>query len=222
MCLLSVNFFLTQLHIFSSRLTNIFEFDRVQRLCYSHRMTNTHTSLTSFALSLRKNLATEIFWITFGVIALVASSEIRIPLPWTPVPITLQTFVVAFLALTMPTRRALGAIALYLILGSAGVPIFSGWTAGVLRATTGYLIGFFVAASILSPLRDKLLKLSAWQGISITYLINDCIICASGMVWLHYWTGVPFTQLLMAGWIPFIPGGIVKTSAAWMMAKRMK
>ncbi len=178
----------------------------------------THTAPTS---SHRKIIATEIFWISFGAIALIAGSEVRIPLPWTPVPITLQTFVVVLLALGQPPRRALTAIVAYLLLGAVGVPIFSGWTAGLLRATTGYLIGFFLAAAFLSPMREKILRLKAWQGISVAYLISDCIICASGMVWLHFWSGVPFAQLLVIGWLPFIPGGIVKTSAAWMMAKRL-
>lgn len=184
-------------------------------------MAHTHTFLTSISISNRRAPATEIFWITFGVIALIAGSEIRIPLPWTPVPITLQTFVVVFLPLAMPARRALAAIALYVVLGGIGAPIFSGWTSGLLRATTGYLIGFFLAAAVLSVWREKLLARRAWQGIAIAYLINDCIICASGVVWLHFWTGAPLTQLLMAGWIPFIPGGIVKTSAAWWVAKRV-
>lgn len=172
--------------------------------------------------SRRKIFALDTFWITFGVIALIAGSEIRIPLPWTPVPITLQTFVVVFLALSMPAGRALGAIALYLILGGLGVPIFSGWTAGLLRATTGYLFGFFLAALALATIRQKLLKMRPLKGIALTYLINDCIICASGMVWLHFWSGLPFTQLLIAGWIPFIPGGIVKTSAAYLLARKLK
>lgn len=181
-------------------------------------MTKTHTSV---ATSQTKSLAHDIFWITFGVIALITASEIRIPLPWTPVPITLQTFVVVALALALPARRALIAIAAYLTLGAIGVPIFSGWTAGLLRATSGYLIGFFLAALALSPLRQKLLRMHPVKGITLTYLINDCIICASGMVWLHYWSGVPYTQLLITGWLPFIPGGIVKTSAAWMVARKL-
>lgn len=179
------------------------------------------TSHTSVALSRSKSLTQEIFWITFGVIALIAASEIKIPLPWTPVPITLQTFVVVMLALMLPARRALSAIAVYLVLGAIGAPIFSGWTSGLMRGTSGYLIGFFLAALALSPLRTFLLRQPWWKGIFLTYLINDCIICASGMVWLHYWSGVPYTQLLFVGWLPFIPGGIVKTSAAWMVAKRM-
>jgi len=155
------------------------------------------------------------------VIALIAGSEIRIPLPWTPVPITLQTFVVVFLALHLPLRRALSAVAVYLFLGGVGVPIFSGWTSSLMRPTAGYLIGFLVATIVLGILRDRLLKLSALKGIALTYLINDCIICAIGMVWLHFWTGVSTTQLIFAGFLPFIPGGIVKTSAAWMLAKRL-
>jgi biotin transport system substrate-specific component len=182
-------------------------------------MTNTHSSVATSQL---KSRAQDIFWITFGVIALIAGSEIKIPLPWTPVPITLQTFVVVTLALMLPARRALTAIAVYLSLGAIGVPIFSGWTAGLLRTTSGYLVGFFLAALALSPLRQKLLAMRPLQGITLTYLINDCIICASGMVWLHFWSEVPFTQLLVAGWLPFIPGGVVKTSAAWTVARRMR
>lgn len=169
----------------------------------------------------RKSIAQDIFWISFGVIALISGSEIRIPLPWTPVPITLQTFVVVALSLALPPRRALTAIALYLLLGGVGVPIFSGWTAGLLRPTTGYLAGFFLAALALSPLREKLLAAPVWLGVPATYLINDCIICASGMVWLHFWSDIPFSQLVWAGWLPFIPGGVVKTTAAWFLARKV-
>ncbi len=148
---------------------------------------------------------------------------VRIPLPFTPVPLTLQTFFVllsgAFLG------SGLGALTQisYLFLGAAGVSLFSGVASGpyyLLGPTGGYLLGFVIAAFFLG----QALKYSA-RSFFLTFVlfcVADVMLLSCGVLWLKVLTGYPFSKLIFIGFVPFIAGDIVKAFIAASLYKSLK
>lgn len=147
--------------------------------------------------------------IVFGVALLSLLAQIAIPLPWTPVPITGQTFGVALTALLWGRTRALAVILSYLTLGALGFPVFAMGSAGLMVGPTfGYLIGMVVAACWMGFLSD-----SGWtKSLYRTWLaaVSGSVITFSfGVVVLSIF--VPAKALLISGVWPFLPGDAIKT-----------
>jgi len=148
---------------------------------------------------------------------------VRIPLPFTPVPITLQTFFVllsgAFLGSSLGGITQLS----YIILGISGLPIFTGAGSGLfylLGPTAGYLFGFIFA----SFFAGRFLKYSQ-SNLLFTFgifCLADLILLACGTIWLKFLFGYPFTKLLFIGFIPFIPGDLLKAGVAAYLYLKLK
>lgn len=163
----------------------------------------------------------------FGVIAFIILTSlgafVRIPLPFTPVPITLQTFFVllsgAFLGSSLGVITQLS----YALLGVLGLPIFSQTGSGVfylLGPTGGYIIGFilaslFVGRSIDYAKNNSLLVL-------VIFCVGDFILLACGTIWLRIIFGYSLAKLLFIGFIPFIPGDLLKAGLAAGLYLRLK
>jgi biotin transport system substrate-specific component len=145
------------------------------------------------------------------------ASQWEIRLPWTPVPITLQTFVVILLAASLGSRRAVAAMALYLLEGSMGLPFFSGGASGVAHLvgpTGGYLVGFVVAAAIIGALAERGWDRSPLRA-AFAMLLGSLGLFACGLAQLA--TYIPREQLLAAGLTPFLLGSVLKVAAAAML-----
>ena len=142
------------------------------------------------------------------------AAQLEIRLPWTPVPITGQTFAVLLSGIVLGARRAFAAQCLYLLEGASGLPFFAGGAAGVLRLvgpTGGYLMAFPFAAAITGALAER-----AWDRkpvtMFLTMLTGSVIIFVLGLAQLSRF--VPASSLLAAGLLPFIPGDILKSLLA--------
>ncbi len=151
-------------------------------------------------------------------IAIIAIfSWISIPFP--PVPVTLQTLAVLLTGAIM-RRYAIIPVALYLILGAAGLPVFHNGTAGLgilLGPTGGYLIGFIPAAFILGLCYERESRMMKAAGfIGAEFFIYFC-----GVFWLIGTTGMDMVPALFAGFVPFIPGDIIKAIAAYLITDRV-
>jgi len=142
--------------------------------------------------------------------ALVAiAAQVRIPLPFSPVPVTGQTFAVLLVAAALG-RLGLWSVIAYLIEGAMGLPVFAGGTFGVaaiVGPTGGYLIGFALAAAIVGSAAER-----GWDRHIATalaaMLLGEVAIYACGLAWLaRFPLPVP---LLDAGLVPFIAGDLVK------------
>jgi len=142
--------------------------------------------------------------------ALVAiAAQVRIPLPFSPVPVTGQTFAVLLVAAALG-RLGLWSVIAYLIEGAMGLPVFAGGTFGVamiVGPTGGYLIGFALAAAIVGSAAER-----GWDRHLATalaaMLLGEVAIYACGLAWLaRFPLPVP---LLDAGLVPFIAGDLVK------------
>ncbi len=151
-------------------------------------------------------------------------AQARIPLPWTPVPITGQTFAVLLAAVLLGGWWGGVSLAIYIGLGIAGVPWFNGWTGGIARIagpTGGYLIGFILAALFLGYFVDKYVKARSFRSLLGSMLFADFVLVfGPGLIQLHLWSNlagqgtIGFYQLLTMGLLPFIAGDVVKVVAA--------
>ncbi|MDR2377437.1 MAG: biotin transporter BioY [Puniceicoccales bacterium] len=149
--------------------------------------------------------------LAYGVFFLTLMAQMTIPLPWTPVPITGQTFGTACVALTMGSL-ATPTVAIYWLLGLCGLPVLAGAASGVLWGPkSGYLLGMVLATDVVRRLKARGLTRTWWSYFYIL-CAGGLIIYALGLLFLSFF--VPHGKLLMAGLWPFIPGDILKMLAA--------
>jgi biotin transport system substrate-specific component len=156
-----------------------------------------------------------------------AAAQLEIRLPWTPVPITGQTFAVLLCGAVLGARRAFLAQCLYLFEGAAGLPFFSGGAAGLAHLvgpTGGYLMAFPLAAALTGLMSDRGWNRSPFTA-ALAMLTGSTVIFALGLVQLSLF--IPRDQVLAAGLLPFIPGDLVKSAIAgglfpllWKAARR--
>lgn len=168
----------------------------------------------SFALAWDKRaLAHAVAAATAGAVFTALAAQIAVPLPWTPVPITLQVFAVLVCASALGPRLAAASMAEYLLLGAAGVPVFAGLRGGVgalLGPTGGYLVAFVPAAAAVGWLCRR-------GGLVRTVLgcaVGVCIIHAAGVAWLKIYLGQTWTAAFLAGSLPFLVPDALKVLAA--------
>ena len=153
-----------------------------------------------------------------GSLLMAACAHISIPLWFTPVPITLQTFGVLFLALTLGGWRASAALVLYLVEGASGLPVFSphgpGGVAQLFGPTGGYLMSYPVAALVAGLIAERFSHRSRVVGFCLGALACSFLVFASGGVWLAAVTHRPLWTIFTVAVLPFIPGDVLKSIAA--------
>lgn len=147
--------------------------------------------------------------------ALTVAAQIRVPLPFTPVPITLQTLVLYVGAAWLGTRMALPGLALYVGAAILGAPVLSGWRGGLAAftgATGGYILGWFVAAMVLSIVLDG--RLPSWRRTVGSVALASAIVLTCGAFHLALLLDLSPGQAFLMGVAPFIPGDALKTLLA--------
>ncbi|MCS7130252.1 MAG: biotin transporter BioY [Archaeoglobaceae archaeon] len=142
-------------------------------------------------------------------------AQIRLYLPWTPVPITMQTFAVFLSALVLGKYWGGISQTLYVSLGFAGIPWFAGFKGGLAilsGPTLGYLFGFIIAAFFVGHLVDRYIGARYFLTLlPILMFANFVIIYGLGLLWLKgMFPNLGIFELLMMGAIPFIPGDLTK------------
>ncbi|WP_052465296.1 biotin transporter BioY [Thermotoga profunda] len=158
-----------------------------------------------------KVLVTLVFTFLTGIAA-----QIRIPLPFSPVPVTGQTFVI-LLAPLFINKLAVFSQILYVLLGVLGIPWFSGNNSGfhtLIGPTGGYLIGFIFASLFISQI-FKPNRFKVFNTVTILLVANFGIIYSFGLTQLYLWFSFKQVQLslpklLSMGLLPFIPGDLIK------------
>jgi len=143
------------------------------------------------------------------------SAQVAIPLPFTPVPVTLQTFAVILTGCLLGSGRGALAALLYLAEGSAGLPFFSGGTAGLAHLfgpTGGYLVGC-VAAALVAGLLSERRPGRSWPGRLLTLAAADIVVFVFGVTWLGAFTGM--ARAVVLGFVPFVVGDALKIAVAW-------
>lgn len=137
------------------------------------------------------------------------SAQIAVPLPFTPVPVTGQTFAVLLGAAALGAGRATIGASLYLVLGMIGVPWFTA-TGG---ASFGYIVGFVAAAAVIGWLarrgHDRTVLRTA--GLMV---VGNLVIYAFGVTGLALFLGVGLAEATLLGAVPFLVGDAVKIALA--------
>jgi biotin transport system substrate-specific component len=151
--------------------------------------------------------------VVLGVaLALAASSRIAVPLGFTPVPVTAQTFMVLVAGALLGARRAGSGALAYLALGVAGIPWFA---AG--GATLGYIVGFAVAASVVGRAASAG-RLSGRASALAVMASAHALIYLLGATWLALFLGVGPVAAFTLGVAPFLVGDAIKVVAAAAIA----
>lgn len=165
--------------------------------------------------------------IVLGTLFVAILAQVKIPLPFTPIPLTGQTFAVLLVAAALGSKRGTASMAFYIVIGAFGLPVFAGGASGITYlsgATLGYLIGFILAAYVVGLLAERGLERNIRTSI-IPFLVGTVIICTCGVIWLSMLLG-NFSKAVAAGLTPFLIGDFIKLiaaalvlPAAWNLAK---
>lgn len=145
-----------------------------------------------------------------GSLLIGLSAHVKVWLPFSPVPVTGQTFAVLMLGALLGSRRGCLAVLAYITEGAAGLPVFAvgAGSAALLGPTGGYLFGFIPAAYITGRLAEK-----GWNrriGTTVSAMIlGNLAIYTFGLLWLCFLTGFGM-KVLTLGLYPFIIGDLVK------------
>ena len=145
-------------------------------------------------------------------IALLA--QVTVPLPFTPVPLTGQTFAVLLVGALLGSVRGGLSVLFYLMGGAMGFPVLAGGGAGLTRLvgpTGGYLVGFLVAAFVVGFLAER-----GWdrrvRTTALAMIVGNALIYAFGLSWLAHFVGPE--RVFSFGLYPFIPGDLIKMGLA--------
>jgi len=166
--------------------------------------------------------------VLLGTLLLTASAKIQVPF-W-PVPMTMQTFVVLFLGAALGARLGALTVLLYLAEGALGLPVFAGTPekglglAYMAGPTGGYLIGFVAGAYLVGWLAER-----GWDRsvprLFVAMMLGHVVILGLGLAWLTQLIG--FEKAWMVGVVPFYAATLFKTAlgaymvpALWHLAKR--
>lgn len=148
-----------------------------------------------------------------GAVALLAwSAQLAIPID--PVPITLQSYVLITLAALLGWRLGGLAVAIYIGLGLAGLPVFSNGRGGlsmITGASAGFIAGFLVVTLLVGWLAQNRARLRPLP-LFLTLALGHLVLMVMGAGWLAILRGGAFA--LEKGFLPFIPGAAIKTVAA--------
>ena len=164
-----------------------------------------------------------------GSAALVGvAAQVAVPLPGTPVPVSMQTFAVLLVGATLGFGRAFAGLALYAVAGLAGVPWFAGAASGWHFASFGYVIGFALAAALVGRLAAHGGDRTPMRTVG-TMVAGNVVIYALGVPWLMAFTGAGIGQALQLGIVPFLIGDAIKIAlaagllpGAWAAVRRFR
>ena len=154
-----------------------------------------------------------IFYIIFGTLLLTVSSKIQVPF-W-PVPMTMQTFVVLVLSMAYGWKLSALTLIFYLFEGAIGLPVFAkgGGLTYLVGPTAGYLYGMTVAAAVIGYFADKGYGKTILKTL-IPLLIGTIIIFLFGIFYLVSITGMSYYKAIQVGLLPFIPSELFKIALA--------
>jgi biotin transport system substrate-specific component len=144
-----------------------------------------------------------------------ASAKAQVPM-W-PVPMTMQSYVVLVIGMAYGARLAAATVALYLVEGALGLPVFAGTPERgiglpyMLGQTGGYLIGFLVAAWAMGSLAERGWDRSLWRAV-VAMTLGTIILFVPGVAWLSHLVG--WEKAVAAGLTPFIFGSVLKLALA--------
>lgn len=187
-----------------------------------------HTRVLADRVIPGEGLAGDVLRIVAANLLLVLCARVAIPLPWTPVPITGQTFGVMLVAVLLGSRRSAIALALYLLEGLAGLPVFQPFglpgAARLAGPTAGYLLAYPAAAFLIGWLvesrRGGEARYTLAQLVG-ALLAGEALIFVAGCAWLAMISATDWSRAFVAGALPFLPGEAIKIAAVVAVARAL-
>ncbi len=163
----------------------------------------------------RRPLVRHAILAVLGSLLLWASAKAQVPM-W-PVPMTMQSFAVLVIGMAYGSRLGAATVALYLLEGAVGLPVFAGTPekgiglAYMAGTTGGYLVGFFVAAAAVGWLAERGWDRSLPTAVTAMF-IGTVLLFVPGVAWLAVLIGG--SKAIAAGLVPFLLGSVVKLALA--------
>lgn len=158
-----------------------------------------------------------------SLLAALTAAGAYLAIPIGPVPIVLQNLFIFLSGLLLGSRWGLASVAVYLLAGICGLPVFAGGTGGIGRLvgpTGGYLIGFLPTVFLIGLISEKAKGRVLFDVIGM--ICGTLIIYALGVSWLKIQTGMTWANTLGLGMYPFLPGDVLKIAAAVPIAKALR
>jgi biotin transport system substrate-specific component len=158
---------------------------------------------------------------------IAAGTFIAIPLPFSPVPIVLQNLFALLAGLILGPLHGSAAAGLYLIAGAVGAPVFAGASGGfvhIIGPTGGFLLGYLLSAfsaGLIAGSPRGGLKTPLWR-IVLAVLAGLLVVYVPGVIRLKFALAGSWRQALIAGFVPFIPGDLIKGILAVPIALRLR
>lgn len=183
------------------------------------KMTTSGTEINKNHKGASVNKTAEMTKMALMVAMNCVSAYIIIPLPFSLSPLALQTLIVNLTGYVLNAKQAFMTMLVYLLVGLAGVPVFTGGSAGpgkLFGPTGGYIIGFLFTAVFLAYFKGE--KYSFKRYVLLGCVIGIPLIYVFGVVQLKLITGMGWDKAIMTGALPFIPLDIVKCLAAAVIA----
>lgn len=150
-------------------------------------------------------------------------APISLTLPTSPVPISPANMVICFTVMILGMKRGTLSVLIYILLGLAGLPVFSYFTGGIgklLGPTGGYIMGYLFLSLILGLFAERF-KNKPIPSI-IGALLGTICLYAFGTVWMMLQLEISLTTALWTGVLPYIPADLIKIIAAILMGNRLR
>lgn len=166
----------------------------------------------------------DLVYVALFAVLIAICAWISVP---TTVPFTLQTFGIFLTVGLLGGKRGSMAVLVYILLGAAGIPVFSGFTGGIgrlLGSTGGYIVGFLASALVMWAL-EKVMGRKTW-ALAIQMVLGLIVCYAIGTVWfmvVYSGTSGAVGLMTVLGWcvIPFIIPDLIKIAMALVLTKRL-
>jgi biotin transport system substrate-specific component len=159
-----------------------------------------------------RRIAREIALIVGASLFVALCARFSMPLPFTPVPLSLSNFGVLLVGLVLGSRRGLAALLLYLAEGAAGLPVFAAGSAGLFGPTGGYLLAYPFVAFVTGWLREHSPR--SFARYILACVAGEILLFAVGVSWIVFYLQSPWSQAAVFGLYPFVAGEVLKVSAA--------
>ena len=176
-------------------------------------------TIPSFVLSRTagESITRNVILVISASILIALSAQVSVPIPLSPVPMTLQPFAILLIGATLGARRGFAAALLYLVEGAMGLPVFAQGKGGafwlIAGPTAGFLLAFPFAAWITGWFSER-----GWMktagGTALGMALAIALIHLSGWSWLAAVMGLGAREAFAIGTAPFLIGDVVKIALA--------
>jgi len=192
---------------------------------------NPHAATLRLAVFPRSSLLADILLVLAGTGFVALAAQVTIELPFTPVPISGQTFAVVLVGASLGALLGLASLGLYLFVGALGAPVYAegegGW-AVLTGPTGGYIVGFCCAAALVGWMAQQRWD-RRFNSAVAAMLTGNVVIYLFGLPWLAREIGTGLEGTLEAGLYPFVVGDLLKLylagallPSAWKLVERMR